>query len=63
MAGIAGFGNYNIAMNQKAYDALNSGGVFLGGGGDNPNNVLEPSIARYIPYLLCITLVGELRCV
>ena len=47
-----GFGSYLLAMDHQSY--VNVGAV----PGNRPEDVYEPTLARTIPYMLCISFVG-----
>jgi hypothetical protein len=48
-----GFGSYLIAMDRQSYENVGSGTP-----GNRPEDVFEPSLAKTIPYMFCISFVG-----
>ena len=48
-----GFGSYLIAMDRQSYE-----NVGVGTPGNRPEDVFEPSLAKTIPYMFCISFVG-----
>ena len=48
-----GFGSYLIAMDRQSYENVGTGTP-----GNRPEDVFEPSLARTIPYMFCISFVG-----
>ena len=48
-----GFGSYLIAMDRQSFENVGAGTP-----GNRPEDVFEPSLAKTIPYMFCISFVG-----